>query len=177
MFAKALFFFLSLASCFVFAKPSPPAVKAIVTLDHSKTYQLTEVSIPRSAEGNAFWFTETGGLSRHVFFSSLISIDRKHGKLFITLLRTGSEPVESIDDIEFRGKTVKGNIVFFRLRQLTSLRFVTAKCDKICPLGHIWRNTDYLYCPYDGLKLKILHQTGLQDMQEKQAAQKAPQVK
>ena len=172
MFAKALFFFLSLASCFVFAKPSPPAIKAIVTLEHSKTYQLTEISIPGSAEGNAFWFTEAGGLSRHVFFSSLISINRKHGKLFITLLRTGSEPVESIEDIEFRGKTVKGDIVFFRLKELASLRFVTAKCDKICPLGHIWRNTDYLYCPYDGLELKILQQTGLQDMQEKQKPKK-----
>jgi len=172
MSAKALFFFLSLATCLSFAKPSPPAVKAIVKLDHSKTYQLTEISILRSAEGNAFWFTEKGGLSRHVFFSSLISMDRKHGKLFITLLRTGSEPVESIDDIEFRGKTAEGDIVFFRLRQLVSLRFVTAKCDKVCPLGHIWRNSDYLYCPYDGLKLKILQKSGLQDMQEKQNPKK-----
>ncbi len=167
MYAKVLFLFLSLTSSFIFAATKPSVVKAIVKLEQGKTYQLTEITVPGSAEGNAFWFTEKGGLSRHVFFSSLISIDRKNGKLFITLLRTGSEPVERIEDIQFRGKTVKGDTVFFRLRKLISLHFVTAKCDKVCPLGHIWRNTDYLYCPYDGLELEILQKTGLQDMEKK----------
>ncbi len=167
MFLKALFFSLSITSTLLFATTSSPPVKAVVKLDHGQTYKLTEISIPESAEGNAFWFTEKGGLSRHIFFSNLISIKKEKGKFFITLLRTGTEPVEEIDDIQFRGKTVKGDIVFFRLRHLISLHFVSAKCDKICPLGHIWRNTDYLYCPYDGLKLKILQKTGLQDMEKK----------
>ncbi len=166
MSVKALFLFLSLTSSLAFAATKPPAVKAIIKLENDRVHQLTELSVPGSAEGNAFWFTEKGGLSRHVFFSSLISIDRKDGKLFITLLRTGVESVEKIENIQFRGKTVKGDIVFFRLRKLISLRFITAKCDKVCPLGHIWRNTDYLYCPYDGLELEILQQTGLQDLQK-----------
>ncbi|NOY22181.1 MAG: hypothetical protein GXO70_01555 [Acidobacteria bacterium] len=167
MSVKALFFFLSLTSSLAFTATKPPVVKAIVKLEQGKTYKLTEITVPGSAEGNAFWFTEKGGLSRHVFFSSLIALTRKNGKLFITLLRTGAEPIEQIDDIQFRGKTVKGDIVFFRLRNLISLDFVTAKCDKVCPLGHIWRNTDYLYCPYDGLELEILQKTGLQDMEKK----------
>ncbi|NOZ12905.1 MAG: hypothetical protein GXO69_04560 [Acidobacteria bacterium] len=172
MFSKALFFFLSISFALTAAATPPPAVKAVVKLDHGRSYQLAEISIPESAEGNAFWFTEKGGLSRHVFFSSLIAINRKKGKLFITLLRTGTQPVEEIDDIQFRGKTVKGDIVFFRLRHLISLRFVSAKCDKICPLGHIWRNTDYLYCPYDGLRLKVLQKSGLQDMEKKEKTKK-----
>ncbi len=167
MYVKALIICLSLLiSSQAFTTETSPVVKAIVRLDHNRTYRLTEIAATDSAEGNAFWFTAKGGLSRHIFFSSLISIERRNGKLFITLLRTGTEPVEEIDDIPFRGKTVKGDTVFFRLRHLLSLRFVTAKCDKICPLGHIWRNTDYLYCPYDGLKLKILQKPEIQDMEE-----------
>ncbi|RLE18275.1 MAG: hypothetical protein DRJ14_04220 [Acidobacteria bacterium] len=172
MSAKALFFLLSLTASTVLLAATPSEVKAIVKLNHGESYKLKEISIPGSAEGNAFWFTEKGGLSRHVFFSSLISINRKKGKLFITLLRTGTEPVEQIEDMEFRGKTKNGDTVFFRLRDLKSLQFITAKCDKICPLGHIWRDTDYLFCPYDGLRLKILQKTGLQDMEKKETSKK-----
>ena len=166
MYAKALFFCISLLlSGQLFAATGKPVVKAVVKLDHNRTYRLTEIQATDSAEGNAFWFTSKDGLSRHVFFTSLIAIERKNGKLFITLLRTGTEAVAEIDDIPFRGKTVSGDTVFFRLRHLLSLRFITAKCDKVCPLGHIWRNTDYLYCPYDGLKLKILQKPEVQDME------------
>ena len=114
MSAKALCLILSLASSLVFAATKPPAIKAVVKLEEGRQYQLTEISVVDSAEGNAFWFTEKGGLSRHVFFSSLISLTRKDGKIFITLLRTGTEPIEDIDDIQFRGKTIGKDIVLDR---------------------------------------------------------------
>lgn len=177
MFAKVCILICVSFSSLVFAAAPPKPVLATALLNHNRQYSFTELTVSNSAEGNAFWYTGKNDFYKRVSFYDLVEISRKDGHVFLTLIRTGTQPVKEIDDLQFHGKTVAGKTVVFRLREVVSIRFVTAKCDKICPLGHVWPNTDYLYCPYDGMELEIMKKKELKfdSSKDKKTRQEAGQ--
>jgi len=136
------------------ADPAPEPVVATVRLTSGAEYALTSCAITTSAEGNRFWLTDETGFYRSADFSNVISLFQKDGVWYITELRTGTRRIKEIDNFQFRAETVSGRVMHFYLRQVEWIRFETGKQNKICPLGHVWPNTDFIYCPYDAQMLE-----------------------
>ncbi len=153
MYFKALILSISLLLT-SHASADKPRETVIVDLQDGTTHRLATLEIIRSAEGDVFWFTDEDGFYRNATFQDTVEINRKDGTTFITLLRTGTQKVKAINNYQFQGETIEGKHLGFYLKDVRRIRFITVKEDRICPLGHVWPDTDFIYCPYDGYELQ-----------------------
>ncbi len=127
-----------------------------VILKNGDIYRIKKLYIVGSAEPDRFWYTDKDGFYTDVTFHDLVEIRNSKDGIYLVKIRTGAEKVKKIDDLRFRFNDGNGRDLIVSLSEIKSIKFTTHKCDKICPLGHIFRNTDFIYCPYDGLLLKPL---------------------
>lgn len=162
MYLKVIICCLNIISPALATDTSPPREVASVELHDGTAYHLRSVEIISSAEGDVFWFTDTEGFYRDVSFADIVEMRNSDSGWHITLVRTGDQPVRSITNYRFRGTTMKGESVRFYLKSVQWIRFVTVKTDKICPLGHIWPDTDFIFCPYDGMELENRESSDIQ---------------
>ena len=153
---------LSLFSLTAAAQTAPPKEIASVELTDGSRYHLQSLEIYSSAEGDLFWFTDPDGFYRDVSFADIVEMRQADDGWHITMVRTGDQPVRKINNYRFRAVTMTGEDVRFYLKNARWIRFVTVKADKICPLGHIWPNTDFIFCPYDGMELEIRESSEIQ---------------
>lgn len=153
MYFKALILSISLLLA-GFAFADQPRETVIADLQDGSTLRLRTLEIIRSAEGDVFWFTDEDGFYRDASFQDTVEINRKDRELYITLLRTGTQKIKAINNYQFKGETIDGKHVGFYLKDIRRVRFITVKEDRICPLGHVWPDTDFIYCPYDGFELE-----------------------
>ena len=137
-----------------FAKVSDNTVT--IKLKNGKVYKVKKLEVRGSAEPDRFWYTDKDGFYVDVSFNDLVEIKNTKEGVFIVKIRTGAEKVKKIENLKFRFNDGKGRSLDVPLSEIDYIKFTTHKCDKICPLGHIFRNTDFIYCPYDGLLLKPL---------------------
>ena len=127
-----------------------------IKLKNGNSYSVKKLYVIGSAEPDRFWYTDKDGFYVDVSFNDLIEIKNTKKGVFLVKIRTGAEKVKKIENIRFRFNDGKGRDYIVSLSEIDFIKFTTHKCDKICPLGHIFRNTDFIYCPYDGLLLKPL---------------------
>ncbi len=144
-------FFIGLA---VFAGSHSAPV--VIKLKNGKVYKINKLSVSGSAEPERFWYTDKDGFYVDVNFNDLIEIKNTDKGVYLVKIRTGTEKVKKIDNLKFKFNNGKGRELSIPLFHIEYIKFTTHKCDKICPLGHIFRDTDFIYCPYDGLMLKPL---------------------
>ena len=137
-----------------FAKASDNTVT--IKLKNGEVYKVKKLEVRGGAEPDRFWYTDKDGFYVDVSFNDLIEIKNTKEGVFIVKIRTGAEKVKKIENLKFRFNNGKGRDLDIPLSEIEFIKFTTHKCDKICPLGHIFRNTDFIYCPYDGLLLKPL---------------------
>lgn len=137
-----------------FAKASDNTVT--IKLKNGEVYKVKKLEVRGGAEPDRFWYTDKDGFYVDVSFNDLIEIKNTKKGVFIVKIRTGAEKVKKIENLKFRFNNGKGRDLDIPLSEIEFIKFTTHKCDKICPLGHIFRNTDFIYCPYDGLLLKPL---------------------
>ena len=160
---KAITCWISFLICGLLAAAEPPPMEvASVELRDGKTHHLQQIEIYSSAEGDVFWYTDPENFTVDVSFADVVELRYLEDGWHITLVRTVDQLITSINNYRFRGVTMKGEPIRFYLKDVARLRFVTVKIDKICPLGHIWLQTDFLYCPYDGMELEIRQEDGIQ---------------
>ncbi len=127
-----------------------------VKLKDGHLYRVSEVKVVSSAEKNRIWYTDSDGFYTDVSFDQLIEIRNTEKGIILTKVRTGTERVKKMDNYRFSFSDGRGRILNIPFSEIEYIRFETHKCDKICPLGHIFRDTDFIYCPYDGLMLSPL---------------------
>ncbi len=137
-----------------FAKTSHNTVT--IKLKNGEVYKVKKLEVRGGAEPDRFWYTDKDGFYVDVSFNDLIEIKNTKKGVFLVKIRTGAEKVKKIENLKFRFNDGKGRDLDVPLSEIEYIKFTTHKCDKICPLGHIFRNTDFIYCPYDGLLLKPL---------------------
>ncbi len=143
-----------LLSFVCFAKVSDNTVT--IKLKNGEVYKVKKLEVRGGAEPDRFWYTDKDGFYVDVSFNDLVEIKNTKEGVFIVKIRTGAEKVKKIENLKFRFNDGKGRSLDVPLSEIDYIKFTTHKCDKICPLGHIFRNTDFIYCPYDGLLLKPL---------------------
>lgn len=151
-----------LICCLLSGAEAPPREVASVELRNGQTHHLQQIEIYSSAEGDVFWYTDPENFYVDVSFADVVELQHREDSWYITLVRIGEQLITSINNYRFRAITMKGDPIRFYLKDVARLRFVTVKTDKICPLGHIWLQTDFLFCPYDGMELEIRQQDGIQ---------------
>ena len=128
----------------------------IVKLKNGDIYKVKKLVVLENAEPDRFWYTDKDGFYVDVTFDDLVEIKNTKKGVFLVKIRTGAEKVKKIENLKFRFNDGNGRDLDVPLSEIDYIKFTTHKCDKICPLGHIFRNTDFIYCPYDGLLLKTL---------------------
>lgn len=154
MYFKACILSISLLFAGLIQADEPrPRESFIVHMNDGAIHRLLTLAIIRSAEGDVFWFTDEDGFYRDATFNDTVEINRKDGETTLTLLRTGTQKIKAISNYQFRGETLDGKKTSFYLKEVRRIRFITVKEDRICPLGHVWPDTDFLFCPYDGMEL------------------------
>ncbi|BBB31946.1 hypothetical protein TTHT_0330 [Thermotomaculum hydrothermale] len=127
-----------------------------IKLKNGETYRVNKLEIYGNAEPDRFWYTDKDGFYVDVSFKDLVEIKNTAKGIYLVKIRTGAEKVKKIENLKFKFNNGKGRDLNVPLSDIEFIKFTTHKCDKICPLGHIFRNTDFIYCPYDGLLLKPL---------------------
>ena len=155
MLRRAIFLVSLFAFCLLIfsAKTKNPIT---IKLKNGETYRVKKLYVMGSAEPDRFWYTDKDGFYTDVSFNDLVEIKNTPKGIFIVKIRTGTEKVKKVENIKFRFNNGRGRELMVPLSDIEYIRFTTHKCDKICPLGHIFRNTDFIFCPYDGLMLKPL---------------------
>lgn len=132
------------------SKTQKPKIVAIIVNNNGEIIPLTEISIDNFAEKDSYWYTGEDGFYKSALISETIEMVHKNNKFFIEFVRTGKEQVKNVKNLKFKGKNEKGKNVSYYLKEIKSIRFTSTKSDKICKIGHIWLNTDFIFCPYDG---------------------------
>jgi len=127
---------------------------AVATFNNNNKLQLTKIEINNFAEKDLIWYTGKDGFYQTANLNQIIEIYKENSTCFIEFIRTGKEKIKKIANLQFTGTRLDGSKKRFYLKDIQSIKFTSAKTDKICEVGHIWRNTDFIYCPYDGTLLK-----------------------
>ncbi len=154
MLRKAIVLFSLFFVCLLFSKSNEKNI--LIKLKNGDFYKVKKIAVSGSAEPDRFWYTDGDGFYVDVTFNQLIEIMNTEKGVFLIKIRTGKEKVKKIDNLKFKFNDGNGRELNIPLSDIEFIKFTTAKCDKICPLGHIFRDTDFIYCPYDGLMLKPL---------------------
>ena len=147
----SLFFLFS-----VYAKQADVKNPITVKLKDGHVYKVAELKVVSSAEKDRIWYTDSDGFYTDVSFDQLVEIRNTKEGIILTKVRTGSEKIKKMDNYRFSFSNGKGKTMNIPFSEIEYIRFETHKCDKICPLGHIFRDTDFIYCPYDGMLLSPL---------------------
>lgn len=130
-------------------------IVAVVNLANGNILKLKKLTITNFAEQDVLWYTGEDDFFKSTNFSEIIEIKKDSNIFYIDFIRTGVEKVKNIANLKFNATEITGNKIKFFIKDIKSLKFTSAKTDKICEIAHIWLNTDYIFCPYDGTILNV----------------------